>query len=184
MRTCASPTAPSVAPPSATPASASAVAPRGAKRWGTAERPPYQWAIEGDIKGCFDHIDHHALMERVRRRVGDGKLNRLIVAFLKAGVMSDAQFLRTDSGTPPGFSSPRYRRLMGLGALATALMLACAALAILALGLGWRLAAAGFGLGFVLACPLLLLGPVQDWWRHRRGRRRRHHTRPPGFGDA
>jgi retron-type reverse transcriptase len=32
-------------------------------------RPPYQWAIEGDIKGCFDHIDHHALMERFRNRV-------------------------------------------------------------------------------------------------------------------
>ena len=27
--------------------------------------PPYQWAIEGDIKGCFDHIDHHLLMDRV-----------------------------------------------------------------------------------------------------------------------
>jgi group II intron reverse transcriptase/maturase len=76
--------------------------PRGMKRWGTAERPPYQWAIEGDIKGCFDNIDHHGLMERVRRRVSDGKLNRLIVAFLKSGVMSEAQFLRTDSGTPQG----------------------------------------------------------------------------------
>jgi len=32
---------------------------------------PYQWAIEGDIEGCFDHIDHHALMARVRRRAGD-----------------------------------------------------------------------------------------------------------------
>ena len=21
--------------------------------------PPYQWVIEGDIGGCFDHIDHH-----------------------------------------------------------------------------------------------------------------------------
>jgi hypothetical protein len=76
--------------------------PRGTKRWGTAERPPFQWAIEGDIKGCFDHIDHHALMERVRRRIGDGKLNRLIGAFLKAGVLSDAQFLRSNSGTPQG----------------------------------------------------------------------------------
>jgi RNA-directed DNA polymerase len=69
------------------------------------ERPtqlPYQWAIEGDIKGCFDHIDHHSLMERVRRRVGDGKLNRLIVAFLKAGVLSESQYLRTESGTPQG----------------------------------------------------------------------------------
>lgn len=76
--------------------------PRGTKLWGTAEQPPFQWAVEGDIKGCFDHIDHHALMERVRRRIGDGKLNRLIGAFLKAGVMADAQFLRTDSGTPQG----------------------------------------------------------------------------------
>jgi hypothetical protein len=50
----------------------------------------------------FDHIDHHALMNRVRRRVSDGKLNRLIVAFLKAGVMSEAQFTRSDSGTPQG----------------------------------------------------------------------------------
>ena len=30
-------------------------------------RLPYQWAIEGDIKACFDNIDHHALMVRLRR---------------------------------------------------------------------------------------------------------------------
>lgn len=76
--------------------------PRGRLRKDRQDALPFQWAIEGDIKGCFDHIDHHALMERVRRRVGDGKLNRLIVAFLKAGVLSEAQFLRTDSGTPQG----------------------------------------------------------------------------------
>lgn len=34
-------------------------------------RLPYPVVIEGDIKGCFDHINHHALMERVRRRVLD-----------------------------------------------------------------------------------------------------------------
>jgi retron-type reverse transcriptase len=28
--------------------------PRGMKRWKTAEKPPFQWAVEGDIKGCFD----------------------------------------------------------------------------------------------------------------------------------
>jgi len=37
---------------------------------------PYQWAIEGDIKGCFDHIGHHGLMNRVRRRVGDAARSR------------------------------------------------------------------------------------------------------------
>jgi len=72
--------------------------PRGADR-----RPPYQWAVEGDIKACFDNIDHHGLMNRVRRRVRDPKVNRLIVAFLKAGVMSEDQFSRrTETGTPQG----------------------------------------------------------------------------------
>jgi group II intron reverse transcriptase/maturase len=65
-------------------------------------RLPYQWAIEGDIKGCFDNIDHHGLMVRVRHRVGDSKVHRLLVAFLKAGVLSEAQFSRTDAGTPQG----------------------------------------------------------------------------------
>jgi RNA-directed DNA polymerase len=76
--------------------------PRGAKRGNSAELLPFQWAIEGDIKSCFDHIGHHPLMVRVRRRIGDGKLNRLIVAFLKAGVMSETQFIRSDSGSPQG----------------------------------------------------------------------------------
>jgi hypothetical protein len=41
-------------------------------------------------------------MERVRRRVMDPKVNRLIVAFLKAGILSEEQFLRSDAGTPQG----------------------------------------------------------------------------------
>ena len=75
---------------------------RGGKQWKRAEKLPFQWAIEGDIKGCFDNIGHHGLMERVRRRVGDAKLERLVLAFLKAGALSEAQFLRSDSGTPQG----------------------------------------------------------------------------------
>ena len=63
---------------------------------------PYQWALEGDIKGCFDHINHHALMEQVRRRVADPKVNRLVVAFLKAGVLAQLEYQRTDEGTPQG----------------------------------------------------------------------------------
>src|ERR1700733_5127307 len=76
--------------------------PRGGKRWKRDDKLPFQWAIEGDIKGCFDNIGHHGLMERVRRRVGDAKLTRLVLAFLKCGALAEAQFLRTDSGTPQG----------------------------------------------------------------------------------
>jgi RNA-directed DNA polymerase len=68
----------------------------------TERRAPYQWAVEGDIKACFDHIDHHALMERVRRRVADPKVNRVIVAFLKSGILTEGQFLRSEAGTPQG----------------------------------------------------------------------------------
>jgi group II intron reverse transcriptase/maturase len=77
--------------------------PRPVVRSGEVEnRLPYQWAVEGDIKGCFDNIDHHALMNRVRRRIGDAKVNRLVAAFLRAGVLAEGQFSRTDAGTPQG----------------------------------------------------------------------------------
>jgi hypothetical protein len=41
-------------------------------------------------------------MERVRTRVADGKVTRLIAQFLKAGVLSDGFLLPTDKGTPQG----------------------------------------------------------------------------------
>ena len=63
---------------------------------------PYAWVIEGDIRSCFDHIDHHLLLDRLRRRVTDRKVIRLIGQFLKAGVLSEQQFLRTEAGTPQG----------------------------------------------------------------------------------
>ena len=66
------------------------------------DRPAYQWAIEGDVKSCFDSIDHHALMNRIRGRIGDGKVNRLIVAFLKAGIMVEERVHRMPVGTPQG----------------------------------------------------------------------------------
>jgi len=61
---------------------------------------PYPWIIEGDIKSCFDRIDHHHVLERIRRRSADRKVNRLIRAFLKAGVLDEDQFIRTDAGLP------------------------------------------------------------------------------------
>ena len=81
--------------------------PKRVRSTGEPRRLAYQWAIEGDIKACFDHIDHHGLMVRLRRRVGDGKVSRLVLAFLKAGVMEQMSLLRTDAGTPQsGILSP------------------------------------------------------------------------------
>jgi group II intron reverse transcriptase/maturase len=61
-----------------------------------------EYIIEGDIKGCFDNIDHHLLMERVRRRVRDKKVLRLILSFLKAGVMAEGGIRHPVTGTPQG----------------------------------------------------------------------------------
>jgi RNA-directed DNA polymerase len=59
--------------------------------------------LEGDIKSCFDEIDHTALMGRVRRRVGDKRVLGLVKAFLKAGVLGEDQVLRDSvTGTPQG----------------------------------------------------------------------------------
>jgi group II intron reverse transcriptase/maturase len=61
-----------------------------------------QYIIEGDIKGCFDNIDHHLLMQRVRRRVGDKKVLHLILAFLKAGILAEGNIRHPVAGTPQG----------------------------------------------------------------------------------
>jgi len=63
----------------------------------------YEWVVEGDIKACFDEISHPALMDRVRRRVGDKRVLALVKAFLKAGILDEDRVLReTDAGTPQG----------------------------------------------------------------------------------
>jgi RNA-directed DNA polymerase len=63
----------------------------------------YTWVLEGDITACFDEIDHAALMDRVRDRVGDKRVLGLVKAFLKAGVLSEDDIFRdTDTGTPQG----------------------------------------------------------------------------------
>ncbi len=79
-----------------------AMRPRATSEDGKRHVPPYGWVIEGDIKSCFDEINHHHLMQRVRRRVADRKVNRLVLQFLNAGVLTEEQFLRTPLGTPQG----------------------------------------------------------------------------------
>jgi group II intron reverse transcriptase/maturase len=60
------------------------------------------WFIEGDIKGCFDNIDHAVLLEIIQRDIHDGRLVKLIDGLLKAGYMKDWRYYDTLSGTPQG----------------------------------------------------------------------------------
>ena len=55
-----------------------------------------QWVLEGDIKGCFDHIDHEWLMDNV---LVDREILR---KWLKSGFIKDHTFYGTKEGTPQG----------------------------------------------------------------------------------
>jgi RNA-directed DNA polymerase len=69
----------------------------------TCKPSTYEWVIEGDIKACFDNVDHHVLMELVGERVKDRKVLRLVSGFLRAGVVElHGGFAETLTGTPQG----------------------------------------------------------------------------------
>jgi len=54
------------------------------------------WILEGDIKGCFDHISHQWMIDNIPT---DKKKLRL---WLKAGYMEKGTFHATTEGTPQG----------------------------------------------------------------------------------
>jgi group II intron reverse transcriptase/maturase len=61
------------------------------------------WLVEGDIQSCFDDIDHHILVDVLRKKIKDERFIALIWKFLKAGYQ-DLERARHDSlaGTPQG----------------------------------------------------------------------------------
>ena len=60
------------------------------------------WFIEGDIRGCFDNIDHEVLMAILARDIQDGRMLNLLRMGLEAGYLENWQYNRTYSGTPQG----------------------------------------------------------------------------------
>jgi group II intron reverse transcriptase/maturase len=61
-----------------------------------------KWFIEGDIKGCFDNIDHTLLMNILRENIHDNRFLRLIEGALKAGYCEEWTYHPSLSGSPQG----------------------------------------------------------------------------------
>ena len=61
-----------------------------------------RWFVEGDIKGCFDNIDHEVLLSVLGEKLHDNRFLRLLKYLLKAGYVEDWTYGRTPSGTPQG----------------------------------------------------------------------------------
>ena len=56
----------------------------------------------------FDNIDHAALMDRVRRRVGDKRVLSLVKVFCKAGILTElGEQQETRTEPPPIGRTPR-----------------------------------------------------------------------------
>ncbi|WP_052567960.1 reverse transcriptase domain-containing protein [Ktedonobacter racemifer] len=65
--------------------------------------PAINWYIEGDIRACFDEVDHLTLVAILRKKITDERFINLIWKLLNAGYM-DLHGTRKDSlvGTPQG----------------------------------------------------------------------------------
>jgi RNA-directed DNA polymerase len=62
----------------------------------------YTWVVDADLKSYFDTIPHEQLLARVRERVSDGRVLRLLEAFLKAHILDGLRNWEPESGCPQG----------------------------------------------------------------------------------
>jgi RNA-directed DNA polymerase len=60
------------------------------------------YILDLDIRSFFDRVGHDHMEKFVRHRIGDERLVRLILKWMKAGVMEDGQWFETKEGTPQG----------------------------------------------------------------------------------
>lgn len=60
------------------------------------------WVLDVDVRRYFETIDHGHLRDFLARRVVDGVVRRMIDKWLKAGVLEEEQWRRTEQGTPQG----------------------------------------------------------------------------------
>lgn len=62
------------------------------------KNPHKLWVVEGDIKGCFDNINHEKLLDKLGTYPG----KTLVTKWLKAGFIQDGTYYETKTGTPQG----------------------------------------------------------------------------------
>lgn len=62
-----------------------------------------RWVVEADIRGFFDRLDHDWMIRMLKERVDDAPLLRLIMKWMKAGVLEeDGKVRHPITGTPQG----------------------------------------------------------------------------------
>lgn len=63
----------------------------------------YNYIVEADIRSFFDNIDHQWLIKMLKERIKDKAFIRLIVKWLKAGILNtDGKIINPKTGSPQG----------------------------------------------------------------------------------
>jgi len=58
--------------------------------------------VDVDLEKFFDRVDHDILIDRLKRRIGDAGVIRLIRAYLNSGIEVDGEVQQREKGTPQG----------------------------------------------------------------------------------
>jgi len=66
------------------------------------KRKRVNWILDLDLKSFFDNISHEKLVQLIEQRIADPRVLRLIQKWVKAGVMEDGVWSKTEAGTPQG----------------------------------------------------------------------------------
>ena len=62
----------------------------------------YEWIVDIDLEKFFDNVSQDKLMSLVHNIIDDGDTESLIRKYLKAGVMVQGRYEKTEQGTPQG----------------------------------------------------------------------------------
>lgn len=65
-------------------------------------RGGYTFVVDGDLRSYFDTIPHARLLERLERKVSDGRVLELIEGFLKQDIVKEMKRWTPAGGTPQG----------------------------------------------------------------------------------
>lgn len=61
-----------------------------------------RWVVDVDLEKFFDRVNHDVLMGKLRNRIADRRMLRIIRRFLEAGIMADGVVTERHEGTPQG----------------------------------------------------------------------------------
>src|SRR5208282_1168986 len=61
----------------------------------------HEYVIDLDLEKFFDEVNHHRLMWLLSKRIGDGRVLRLIHRFLQDGLLQEGLTSQRTKGTPP-----------------------------------------------------------------------------------